>query len=164
VAEIGGSTRGTRSVLLVEDVPRNAEQFVRVLRMHGYHDEVVVAGDGAECLDYLFGEGAHEGQDTHLAPRLVLLDVHMPRMDGLEALRRIREDERTSLLPVVMFSATSHPKDVVAAYDLGANAFIDKVSAPVPFPEMVRIMVHFWLGINEPPPPSQSTDVPVRLR
>lgn len=140
-------------MLLVEDAPRNAEQFVRVLRMHGYRDEVVVVGDGAECLDYLFGEGVYEGRDARPAPRLVLLDVHMPRMDGLEALRRIRQDERTSLLPVVMFSATSSPEDVDAAYELGANAFIDKVSAPVPFPEMVRILVRFWLGINEPPPP-----------
>lgn len=152
LVEIGESAQGSGSVLLVEDVPRNAEQFVRVLRLHGYRDEVVVVGDGAECLDYLFGEGAHEGRDTRLAPRLVLLDVHMPRMGGLEALRRIREDERTNLLPVVMFSATSVPEDVVAAYDLGANAFIDKVSAPVPFPEIVRILVRFWLGINEPPP------------
>jgi CheY-like chemotaxis protein len=161
VTEIGESARGTGPVLLVEDVPRNAEQFVRVLRMHGYREEVVVATDGVECLDYLFGEGAYEDRDTRLAPRLILLDVHMPRMDGLETLRRIREDERTSLLPVVMFSATSIPKDVVAAYELGANAFIDKVSAPVPFPEMVRILSRFWLGVNEPPPPSRSATFPV---
>jgi CheY-like chemotaxis protein len=152
MAEIQGGALGSGPVLLVKDVPRNAEQFIRVLRMHGYHEEVVVVGDGVECLDYLHGEGAEQYPGTRLAPRLVLLDVHMPRMGGLEALRRIREDERTSLLPVVMFSATSIPEDVVAAYDLGANAFIDKTSAPVPFPEMVRILVRFWLGINEPPP------------
>jgi CheY-like chemotaxis protein len=152
MTEIREGAQGSGPVLLVEDVPRNAEQFVRVLRMHGYREEVVVVGDGVECLDYLLGDSADQDSRTRLAPRLVLLDVHMPRMDGLEALRRIREDERTSLLPVVMFSATSIPEDVVAAYELGANAFIDKTSAPVPFPEMVRILVRFWLGINEPPP------------
>ena len=156
MAEVRGSAGRAGPVLLVEDVPRNAEQFIRVLRLQGYREEVVVVGDGVECLDYLFGEDAYEGRDTRVAPRLILLDVHMPRMGGHETLRRIREDERTSLLPVVMFSATSAPEDVVAAYDLGANAFIDKVSAPVPFPEIVRILVRFWLGINEPPPSSRS--------
>lgn len=93
-----------------------------------------------------------------------MLDVHMPRVDGLEALRRIREDDRTHLLSVLMFSATSIPEDVVAAYDLGANAFIDRVSAPVPFPEIVRILGRFWLGINEPPPSSRSAEFPIRSR
>lgn len=160
MARIRQSARGGGPVLLVEDVPRNAEQFIRILRMHGYHYEVVVASDGVECLDYLFGEGTHQGRDTRLAPQLILLDLHLPRMDGFEALRRIREDERTRLIPVVMFSATSVPKDVIVAYRLGANAFIDKVCAPVPFPEIVRILCYFWLAINEPPPSSRPTMFP----
>jgi two-component system, response regulator len=139
-------------VLLAEDDQNYAELFVRSLRVCGFESEVVVVGDGVEALEYLFGEGEHAERDPHAMPHLVVLDINMPRMTGLEALGRIRDDERTQRLPVVMLSARASLEDVHEAYRLGANAFIDKVSAPVSFLELVQSMAHFWLVLNEPPP------------
>lgn len=127
-------------ILLVEDRPKNAGLFVRALRMSGVENEVVVARDGVEALDFLFGHGGYAGRDTAIAPRLVVLDMHMPRMDGLETLRRIWADERTALLPVVMFSSSDLPQDVMEAYRLGANSYVDKVGQDVPYPELVRLI------------------------
>jgi two-component system, response regulator len=107
---------------------------------------------GAQVLEYLFGEGEHAGRDPAAMPRLVVLDLNMPGMDGLEALGYIRDDERTRRLPVVMTSAFCTLEDVQDAYSLGANAFIDKASTSVPFEELVREVAHSWLAINEPPP------------
>lgn len=140
------------TVLLAEDNPNNSELFVRTLRMSGFENEVVVVGSGAQALEYLFGEGEHAGRDTDAMPRLVVLDLNMPGMDGLEALSYIRDDERTRRLAVVMTSAFCTLEDVREAYGLGANAFIDKMSVSVPFLELVESMAHFWLVVNEPPP------------
>lgn len=118
-------------ILLVEDRPKNADLFVRALRMSGVENEVVVARDGVEALDFLFGHGGYAGRDTAIAPRLVVLDMHMPR---------IRADERTALLPVVMFSSSDLPQDVMEAYRLGANSYVDKVGQDVPYPELVRLI------------------------
>jgi two-component system, response regulator len=139
-------------VLLAEDNPENAELFVRSLRKCGFINEVVVVGSGAQALKYLFGEGEHAGRDPHTMPQLVVMDINMPDMDGLEALGYIRDDERTRRLPVVMTSAFCAYEDVQEAYSLGANAVIDKMSVAVPFPELVESMAHFWLVVNEPPP------------
>jgi two-component system, response regulator len=139
------------SVLLV-GASKNADQFASVMRMYGFHNEVAMAHDGVECLDYLLGEGPYEGRDTGVMPRLIVLDLHMPHMDGLETLRRIREDERTRLLPVVMFTATSYPEDVAASYHLGANACIAKPAGSAALVETVRKIAWFWLKVNEPPP------------
>ena len=140
------------TVLLAEDNQNYADLFVRSLRMRGFTNEVVVVGDGAEAPEYLFGEGEHAGGDPAAMPQLVVLDINMPRMDGLEALGRIRDDERTRRLVVVVLSAAGSFEDVREAYRLGANAFIDKVSVPVSFLELVESMAHFWLVLNEPPP------------
>jgi CheY-like chemotaxis protein len=138
-------------ILFVDDKPWNADMFAQALRMVGYSNEVVTAGDGIEALDFLFARGDHVGRDTGDKPRLILLDLNMPRMDGLETLRRLREDERTKLLPVVMLTATDDSANKAEAYHLGINGYVDKIS-DVPFPEMVKRIADYWLGLNEPAP------------
>ena len=143
------------TVLLAEDNPNNAQLFVRAFRMSGFENEVVVVQSGAQALEYLFGEGEHAAREPHAMPKLVVFDLNMPGMDGLEALGHIRGDERTQRLPVVMTSAFCTLEDVQDAYRMGANAFIDKASAAVPFEKLVREVAHFWLVVNEPPPTSR---------
>jgi CheY-like chemotaxis protein len=136
-------------ILFVDDKPWNADLFAGVLRDHGYTNEIVTVGDGIEALDFLFARGGYAGRDVSVKPRLILLDLNMPRMDGLETLRRLREDERTKLLPVVMLTAANHSADRAEAYHLGVNAYVDKFS-DVSFPEMVKRIAEYWLGVNEP--------------
>ncbi|HET7480924.1 MAG TPA: response regulator [Rubrobacteraceae bacterium] len=138
-------------ILLADDNTRSADLFVKVLRMRDIGTGVVLARDGAETLDYLFGEGEHAGRDTSVMPRLVILDLNMPGMDGLEVLTRLRADERTALLPIIIFSASGTTRDMAQAYRMGANAYVDKVSSTT-FPEAVWHMVYFWLNVNQPPP------------
>jgi two-component system response regulator len=139
------------TILLAEDNPKTVQQFVDVLRMNEIQTEVIVARDGVEALDFLFGRGDYAGRDMIRMPRLVVLDLSMPRMDGLETLRRIRMDQRTQFLPVVMFSSTIVPEEVMAAYRLGANSFLDKLSDTPPFLDLVPLMVRYWMA-NVPPP------------
>ena len=136
-------------ILFVDDKPFNADLFARVLRMYGYSNEKVTVGDGVEALDFLFGRDDYAGRDVSALPRLIVLDLNMPRMDGRETLRRLREDERTKLLPVVMLTATNDSADRAEAYRLGVNAYVDKIS-DVSFPEMVKRIAEYWLGVNEP--------------
>jgi two-component system response regulator len=138
-------------ILFVDDKPFNADLFARVLRMYGYTNEIVKVGDGVEALDFLFARDRHADREVGVKPRLILLDLNMPRMDGLETLRRLRADERTKLLPVVILTATDRPGDRAEAYRLGANGFVGKIS-DVPFPEMVKRIADYWLGLNEPAP------------
>jgi two-component system, response regulator len=141
-------------VLFVDDKPINAELFSVLLRKHGYINEIVAAGDGIEALDFLLGRGDHASRDVSVKPRLILLDLNMPRMDGLETLRRLRADERTKLLPIVMLTASDNSTDQAEAYRLGVNGYVDKLSE-VPFPEMVKRIADYWLGLNEPAPTSR---------
>jgi CheY-like chemotaxis protein len=136
-------------ILFVDDKPLNADLFAGVLRKCGYTNKIVTVGDGIEALDFLFARGGYAGRDVSVKPRLILLDLNMPRMDGLEMLRRLREDERTKLLPVVMLTAANHSADRAEAYHLGVNAYVDKFS-DVSFPEMVKRIAEYWLGVNEP--------------
>jgi CheY-like chemotaxis protein len=152
VALMGEAKTDRGFVLYVQDRQENAEKFAAAMRTHGFGNGVVVTHGGEECLDFLFGEGNFEGRNTRLAPRLVLLELGDARSKALETLKRVRQDERTRLLPVVVFSAKSLPYDIAAAYHLGANAFVDTSSAPVAFSEVVRQVARFWLVINEPPP------------
>jgi two-component system, response regulator len=138
-----------RLILLVDDSPQMIEMFMRVLEMDSVRVKVAAVGDGAEALDYLFGEGEHSGRDTEERPQLVLLDMSMPHMGGLETLRRIRADERTRRQPVVMYSSSIEPRDVDEAYALGANGYVDKLSGAVPFPQQVEQIVDYWLNINQ---------------
>jgi CheY-like chemotaxis protein len=136
-------------ILFVDDQPNNAEIFTLLLRKHGYTNEIITAGDGIAALDFLFARGSHTGRDVSVKPHLILLDLNMPRMNGMETLQRLREDERTKLLPVVMLTASTRSADRAEAYSLGVNGYVDKLSG-VPFPEMVKRIADYWLDLNEP--------------
>lgn len=143
-------------ILLVEDSQRDEELALRALRKNNIKNEVVVARDGAEALDYLFGTGAHAGRNTAELPAVVLLDIKLPRIDGLEVLRRLRADERTELLPVVILTSSNEEKDRLEGYISGANSYVRKPIEFSEFAEAVRQLGLYWLLLNEPPPPTGS--------
>jgi len=134
-------------ILLVEDDQSLAELSKIGLEQAEFTNEVVLARDGEEAVEYLLAEG----READEMPCLVLLDLHMPRMDGFGVLRRMRADDRTRLVPVVMLSSSDHPEDVHTAYEEGANAYLEKVSERVPWPEQVQTVARFWLGLNLSP-------------
>ncbi len=143
-----------RTILLVEDDENQVLLAMRALRKHGIVkevDEVVVAGDGEEALDYIFGTGSHAGRDTDVMPEFVLLDVKLPKMDGLQVLERLRDDERTELLPVILFSSSREQEDVVAGYRLGANSYVAKPANFEKFSETMQYLGWYWLSFNETP-------------
>jgi two-component system response regulator len=142
----------TRTVLLVEDNPSDEKLTIRAFQRGRLGNRVDVVRDGAEALDYLFGQGSHAGRAHATLPALVLLDLNLPRVAGLEVLRRIRADDRTRLLPVVVLTSSREEEDVARSYALGANAYVRK---PVDFGEFVeaaRVLGLFWSVHNEPPP------------
>jgi CheY-like chemotaxis protein len=134
-------------ILLVEDNPVSAELALGFLRMEGFTDEVVVARDGVEAIDYLF----RPEQSAEEMPRLVLLDLSLRRLDGFGVLKKIRQAERTKLIPVVMLTASNHPDDVRRAYELGANGYLDKLSNGMRWDEMVRAAARYWVKMNLTP-------------
>ena len=139
-------------ILLVEDNPDDELLTLRALRKNNILNEVVVARDGVEALDYLFGTGGHSGRDTAVMPQLILLDLKLPKIDGLEVLKRLRADERTRLLPVVILTSSREEQDMLDGYGLGANSYVRK---PVNFEQFVRAveqLKRYWLILNEAPP------------
>ena len=145
-----------KTILLVEDDENQVLLAMRALRKHGIVkevDEVVVAGDGEEALDYIFGTGSYAGRDTGVMPEFVLLDVKLPKMDGLQVLERLRDDERTELLPVILFSSSREHEDVVAGYRLGANSYVAKPANFEKFSEAMQYLGWYWLSFNETPSP-----------
>ena len=141
----------SKVILLVEDNPDDVKLTLRALKKSNILNEVVVAQDGVEAVDYLFGNGKYAGRDTKVLPQVVLLDLKMPRMDGLEVLQRIRSDERSKILPVVVLTTSSEDKDRVESYKLGANSYIRK---PVDFDQFVAAVQNlglYWLVLNEAP-------------
>ena len=139
-------------ILLVEDNPDDVELTLRAFRKSHILNEIVVARDGIEALDYLHGTGVHAGRDAASLPQVVLLDLRLPRMDGLQVLERVRANARTKLLPVVILTSSLEQRDLLSGYSLGANSYIRK---PVDFHEFVgavRQLGLYWLLLNQPPP------------
>jgi two-component system response regulator len=139
-------------ILLVEDNPDDEALTLRALRKNNIGNEVMVAHDGVEALDFLFGTGAFEGRDLSHVPELILLDLKLPRIDGLDVLRRIRTHELTRLLPVVVLTTSVEEQDRLKSYDLGANSYVRK---PVDFQQFIHAVGQlglYWLILNERPP------------
>ena len=139
------------TILLVEDNPDDELLAMRALASNRVANDIVVARDGVEALEYLFGEGRFAGRDLASQPALILLDLKLPKIDGLEVLRRIRADERTALLPVVVLTTSGEERDMVASYRLGANSYIRKPVDFTQFSEAVRQLGVYWLLLNQRP-------------
>lgn len=139
-------------ILLVEDHPDDEELTMRALAKNNIMNEVVVARDGVQALEYLFGTGAYAGRDLSLMPQLILLDLKLPKIDGLEVLRRLRADEKTKFLPVVVLTSSKEEQDLIKSYKLGANSYVRK---PVDFNEFTHAVQQlglYWLILNESAP------------
>lgn len=139
-------------ILLVEDNPDDVELTLRALSKNNITNEVVVVRDGVEALDYLFGAGKHPGRDASALPAVILLDLKLPKVGGLEVLRRLRSDSRTKLVPVVILTSSKEQEDLVNGYSLGANSYVRKPVDFVQFTEAVRQLGLYWLLLNEAPP------------
>ena len=138
-------------ILLVEDNPHDVELTLHALQEHNLANHIEVARDGVEALDFLFGTGAHAGRRVERGPKVVLLDLKLPRMDGLEVLRRVKGDSRTQIIPVVVLTSSREERDVIESYRLGVNSYIVK---PVDFDQFTRAMRDigfYWVLLNEPP-------------
>lgn len=141
-----------RKILLVEDRQDDIDLTLRSLRENKITNKVEVVRDGAEALDYIFAQGVHASRDVKDLPAVVLLDIKLPKIDGIEVLRQIRADERTKLLPVVILTSSKEEKDLASGYKLGCNSYVRK---PVEFEEFTKAIKEvglYWLLLNEPPP------------
>jgi two-component system response regulator len=138
-------------ILLVEDNARDAEVTLRALKKRNLGNHVVHVRDGQEALDCIFGTGAYSGRSPAIQPKLVVLDLKLPKVDGLEVLRAIRTDERTKLMPVVMMTSSREQQDVIESYKLGVNSYVVKPVAFDNFSAAVAELGHYWLVVNHPP-------------
>jgi two-component system response regulator len=139
-------------ILLVEDNASDEKLALLAFRACGVPNEIVTVRDGAEALDYLFATGKHANRDASVLPSVVLLDLKLPKIDGLEVLRRVRAEERTKLLPVVVLTASREEEDVLCSYALGANAYVRKPVEYSEFTQAAKTLGLFWLRLNEPAP------------
>ena len=143
-------TNGT--ILLVEDNPDDQKLTLRALKKNNIVNEVVIAEDGAQALDYLFGAGQFAGRDVRNRPALVLLDLKLPKVDGLSVLAQVRADERTKMVPVVVLTSSAEEQDLVKSYELGVNSYVRKPVDFVEFVEAARQLGVYWLILNEQVP------------
>lgn len=141
-----------KMILLVEDNPDDEALTLRALKKHHIHNRVVVAHDGVEAIDFVLGTGQYASRDVSEMPSLILLDLKLPKIDGLEVLRRIRANEPTKLLPVVILTSSKTEEDLVAGYGLGANSYVRKPVDFKDFSEVIRELGLYWLVMNEAPP------------
>ena len=141
----------TKRILLVEDNPDDVKLTLKALERERIANDLQIATDGVEAIDYLFAKGKFAGRDASIMPQVILLDLKMPRMDGLEVLKRIRSDEKTKLLPVVILTTSNEDKDRIESYKLGANSYIRKPVDFKQFAEAVKQLGLYWLVINEAP-------------
>ena len=143
---------GNKFILLVEDNPDDEALTLRALKQNRIENGVVVARDGAEALDYLFGKGKYAGRDLNAMPALILLDLKLPKVDGLEVLKQLRANPLTALLPVAILTSSSEEHDLITGYELGLNSYILKPVDFDQFTEAVRNLGIYWLALNETPP------------
>jgi two-component system response regulator len=146
-----------RFILLIEDNADDEALTIRALEKNNIRNEVVVARDGAQALDFLFGRGDHASRETSALPQLVLLDLKLPKVDGLDVLKAIRGDQRTKRLPVVILTSSKEERDLLDGYDLGANSYVRKPVDFSAFAEAVRQLGLYWLVLNESPPERRGT-------
>ena len=139
------------SILLVEDNPDDQKLTLRALKKNNIANEVVIAEDGAQALDYLFGTGQFAGRDVRDRPALILLDLKLPKVDGLSVLAQVRADERTKLMPVVILTSSAEEQDLVRSYELGVNSYVRKPVDFTEFVEAARQLGVYWLIMNEQP-------------
>jgi len=139
-------------ILLVEDNPDDEILTLRAFAKSNIANQVVVARDGVEALDFLYGTGTYAGRDLRIQPQVILLDLKLPKLDGLEVLRRLRADDRTTLLPVVILTSSKEEQDIIQSYRLGANSYIRKPVDFLQFIEAVRQLGLYWLVLNEAAP------------
>lgn len=151
-----------RTILLVEDNPDDVKLTLRAFHRNNIMNPIEVARDGVEALDFLFARGAHAGRAGEALPTLVILDLKLPRLDGLGVLQALRADERTRLLPVVVLTSSSEEQDVVRSYALGANSYVRKPVDFAEFLEAARLLGLYWLMLNQPPP--EATRWPERMQ
>lgn len=144
--------QANKVILLVEDNPDDELLTLRAFKKNNIMNEVIVAHDGVEALDYLFNTGAYAGREPHGLPQVILLDLKLPKLDGLEVLRRLRADEYTQLLPVVILTSSKEEQDLLQSYRLGANSYVRKPVDFTQFIEAVRQLGLYWLVLNEMPP------------
>lgn len=138
-------------ILLVEDSPQDLELTLRALKKANLANHIQVARDGAEAIEFIFGEGAFEGRKIENGPKVILLDLKLPKVDGLEVLQRIKGDPRTRTIPVVVLTSSREQKDVVESYRLGVNSYIVKPVNFESFATAVQEMGFYWLLLNQPP-------------
>lgn len=138
-------------ILLVEDNPSDAELCIRALKKHNLANKLVWVKDGAEALDFIFAQGVYTGRDTNVFPKVVLLDLRLPKVDGLEVLRKVKSDERTKIIPVIVLTSSKEDRDITESYNLGVNSYISK---PVNFEDFSKTVAElglYWLLLNKPP-------------
>ena len=143
-------------ILLVEDNPDDEELTIRTLRKNNILNNIVVAHDGVEAMEYLFGRGKYKKRDTNVMPVIVMLDIKLPKVSGLEVLKRIREDKRTKLLPVVILTSSDEERDLFESYQLGANSYVRKPVDFDQFQNAVQKLALYWLLLNKVPKPARS--------
>ena len=141
----------SKVILLVEDNPDDVDFILRALKKHNVLNEVVVASDGVEALDYLFGKGKYAASGVRILPEIILLDLMLPKMNGLEVLQRLRADNRTKLLPVVIFTSSNEEQDIFNSYTLGANSYVQKPVDFTQFSEAIGQIGFYWLFLNKTP-------------
>ncbi|HEY2379999.1 MAG TPA: response regulator [Terriglobia bacterium] len=146
-----------RSILVVEDSPTDEALLLRALEKSGITNPLVTVRDGVEAINYLFASGRYEFRNADEVPAIVLIDLNLPKLDGLEVLRRMRADYRTKLTPVAIFTSSIEEQDLINGYSLGANSYVRKPIEFSKFSKVVAQLVTYWVELNEPPPPGEKT-------
>jgi two-component system response regulator len=144
--------KGMQLILLVEDNPNDEALILRAFKKYNRSAQITVVRDGAEAVDFVFCQGAHKDRDPQDLPQLILMDMKLPKLSGLEVLRRVRANEHTQLLPIIMLTSSREEQDLIESYRSGANSYVRKPINYDEFLEAIRQLNLYWLILNEPPP------------